>query len=309
MSSEFPYGNDLAKVRDWIGRFDSPSNRWHIQYLGGANSLDDCEFHFLLHGMDSLTSAHAVLTGSGLGLPIGPKGFVNLPKSGRDIGEMFSEEIREDHKQIFDGVLTENNLSKPFLDKQAQSMVWQSCYNLDEEKQYITRWTKNAFSLEDLSKSKTSVEVVSNSFVIFEMMSFDFHLPGDESDGLQPVNMGSAETSLSMPGSTVGKYSCGWQIRSWKDNFYSRCPYRKGGDRGRFTDNRFLHYLPPYTGYLYRTREDYIRAYPKQDYPFWQDLFPQLNESAEHFMNNDWAGSTGGWADDVPASYIREYGP
>jgi hypothetical protein len=308
MSNEFPYGNDLAKVKDWIGRFESRSNNWHIQFLGGANSMDDCELHFLLHGMDSLTSAHAVLTGSGLSLPITPKGF-DIPRTGRDVRKMISEEIREDHEQALDGTIMESNLSKPFLDNYAQSNVWKSCYNLEEEKQYMTRWTRNAFSLSDLSKTETEVNIVSGSVVIFEMMSIDFHLPGDESEGFTPTKMSSAESGLSTPGLTYGKYNCKWQIRSWKDNFYSRCPYRKGGDRGRFTGNRFLHYLPPYTGYLYRTREDYLRAFPQKDYPFWQDLFPQLNESVEHFMGDKWAGSDGGWIDDVPWSYIEEYGP
>jgi hypothetical protein len=309
VSTEFPYGKNLAKVHEWIGQFDTPSNKWHIQFLGGTNSLDDCEFHFLLHGLDSLTSAHAVLKGSGLGLPIGLKGTVDIPRSGRDVKQMISDEIKEDYNQALSSAETERAIAKPFLDTQAQSNVWRSCYNMSEEKQFITRWTANSFSLSDLSNSSTTVEVVSSSFVVIEMMSLDFNFPGDRENGLRATNMGSAEAAISLPGSTVGKYNCKWEIRSWKNNFYARCPFRKDGDRARFTENRFLHYLPPYSGYLYRTREDYLRAYPKEDYPFWQDLFPQLNESVEHFMNSGWVGPAGGWINDVPESYIREYGP
>ncbi|MBP8931915.1 MAG: hypothetical protein KBG46_11650, partial [Paracoccus sp.] len=63
--NSFPYGKDLKKVHEWIGQEDCPSNSWHIQYLGGAASLDDCEFHFLMHGMDNLVTAHCVLKGGG----------------------------------------------------------------------------------------------------------------------------------------------------------------------------------------------------------------------------------------------------
>ncbi|ABD55935.1 hypothetical protein [Jannaschia sp. CCS1] len=309
MSNSFPYGNDLAQVEEWIGQRTSPSNTWHVQYLGGANSLDDCEFHFLMHGLDSLTTAHCVLTGGGMGLPFGPRGFVSIPRNTRDVRDMLSGEAREDLQQRFAAQQTEGRLNMPFVDRQAQSNVWARCYNLSEEKQFMTRTTRNPFSLDDLDGAQTQVEVLSSSFVVFQMMSLEFSFPGDEADGLQPATMGSAEMNLSLPGTTAGTYSCTWRVESWTNNFYSRCPFRKGGEQHRFTTNRFLHYLPPYTGYLFATREEYLQYFPDQSYPYWQDLFPQLNESAVHFLDNAWAGSVGGWAGPLPASYLEEYGP
>lgn len=310
MTESFPYGNDLAKVEQWIGRRESKSNAWHIQFLGGSNSLDDCEFHFLMHGLDSLTAAHCVLKGNGFGLPIGPRGFVSIPRNTRDVQQTIRNEITQDFQQNFEGDLLEGQIATPFLDTQAQSNVWRQCYNLSQEKQFMTRTTVNAFSLAELQGSRSRVEVVSSSFVVFQMVDLEFSFPGDEEMGLLPVGMGSGEANLSMPGTTAGSYACTWEVRSWTNNFYNRCPFRKGGENHVFTNNGFLHFLPPYTGYLYRTREDYEAVHPEGDYPFWQDLFPQLNESMEHFMDTPWAGyRTGGWVGDLPASYIAEYGP
>jgi len=39
--TQFPYGNNLSKVSEWIGRWDTPFNSWYVQNLGGAASLDD----------------------------------------------------------------------------------------------------------------------------------------------------------------------------------------------------------------------------------------------------------------------------
>ncbi|WP_193743440.1 hypothetical protein [Tateyamaria sp. ANG-S1] len=309
MSNQFPYGNDLANVHKWIGQRETPSNNWHIQFLGGGNSLDDCELHFLLHGLDSLTTAYCVLTGRGLGLPFGPRGLVNIPRNTRDVQDMISDEIRNDFEETQQQALLEAQLALPFLDQHAQSNIWAQCFNLSQEKQFMTRYTRTPFSLADLDGAQTEVEVVSSSFVLFQMISMEFSFPTDEQDGLSAVNMGSAEANLSMPGHTAGRYNCRWRIEHWYNNFYSRCPFRKDGDQHRFSSNRFLHYLPPFTGYLFRTRREYLKHFPEQSYPYWQDIFPQLNESAEHFLDNAWAGSVGGWAGPLPASYIREYGP
>lgn len=309
MSNRFPYGNDLENVQEWIGRRGSPSNTWHIQFLGGANSLDDCQFHFLLHGLDSLTTAYCTLEGGGLGAPLGPRGLIKIPRNTRDVRDMMSDEIREDLDQQIEGSAINRRLSLPFLDTQAQSSVWSRCYNLSEEKQFMTRTTRNPFSLDDLDGSSTKVEVVSSSLVLFQVMSLEFSFPGDVEDGLIPVNMGSSEVNLSVPGHSVGVYNCKWRVVSWENNFRNRCPFRKGGENHIFTNNRFLHYLPPYTGYLFATRKEYLKHFPNGDYPFWQDIFPQLNESVVHFLENDWAGSVGGWAGQLPASYISEYGP
>ena len=306
--NSFPYGKDLKKVHEWIGQEDCPSNSWHIQYLGGAASLDDCEFHFLMHGMDNLVTAHCVLKGGGLGLPIGPKG-ISIPRSMKDVSDTYSEETREDLDQIKDEDELREKISQPFLDRYANQSVWTRCYNLGEQKQYMTRTTRTPFSLADLRNAKTKVSVVATSVILVEWETLTFQFPRAEEDNLQPAEMGGGEAGFSMPGSTVGTYNCRWEIRDWYNNFYSRCPFRKDGERNRFTTNEFLHYLPPYTGYLFWSYKDYLKSYPDKSYPFWQGLFPQLNKSLEHFMDNDWAGETGGWAGDLPQSYIDEFGP
>ncbi|MFP3385904.1 hypothetical protein [Tritonibacter sp. SIMBA_163] len=315
--TQFPYGNDLSKVSEWIGRWETPSNSWYVQYLGGAASLNDCEFHFLLHGMDNLVSAHCVLTGIGLGLPIGPKGFVSIPKTAKDIRDLVGGEVREDIDQAWSNSQLEGKLNqpiipnadKPFQDRLAQSNIWETCFNLEEEKQYMHRTTATPFSLADLSEASCDVEVVSGSFVIIQWDKLSFSFPGDSNDSFPPIEMGSASAGFSMPGHTAGKYNCKWQVREWHNNFYNRCPFRKGGDNNIFTTNRFLLYLPPYTGYLFWTFEDYLEVFPDKSYPFWQGIFPQLNQSMEHFMDNEWAGSVGGWAGDLPQSYISEFAP
>lgn len=303
----FPYGKDLAKVAEWIGQWDTPSNTWYIQYLGGSASLDDCEFHFLLHGMDNLVSAHCVLTGSGLGLPLGPKGMVSIPRKLNELKDTLGGEAKEDLEQVFKRRELIGKLDKPFVDRLAQASVWQSCFNLSEEKQYMQRTTAKPFSLADLSRTSCSVEVLSSSFIFVEWEKLSFSFPGDAEDALKPSEMGSASRVFKLPGHTAGKYFCKWRVVEWHNNFYSRCPFRKDGDKHIFTNNRFLLHLPPYTGYLFWTYEEYLSVFPDKSYPFWQGLFPQLNNSLEHFMDNLWAGDIGGWAGDLPASYIQEF--
>ena len=306
--NQFPYGKDLKKVHEWIGRDDCPSNSWHIQYLGGSASLDDCEFHFLFHGMDNLVSAHCVLTGGGLGIPIGVRG-VSLPRTVRDVRETLSDETKQDLEQRRADDETTQGVQKPFLDQVSNESVWNGCYYLGDQKQWMTRTTNTPFSLADLRGYPTRVEVVATSFVFVEFETLSFQFPRADEDNLQPSEMGGGEAGFSLPGSTVGIYQCKWQVRGWKNNFYLRCPFKHGGEKNVFTTNRFLHYLPPYTGYLYWTYDEYLAAYPDKSYPYWQGLFPQLNQSLEHFMDNEWAGKTGGWAGDLPQSYIDEFGP
>lgn len=187
--NQFPYGNDLKKVREWIGREESLSNTWHIQYLGGSASLDDCEFHFLLHGMDNLVSAHCVLTGRGLGLPIGPRG-VSLPRTVRDVREVISDEIKQDFEQQRESAETTNSISRPFLDRVSNEAVWNGCYYLGDQRQWMTRTTETPFSLADLRDYRTRVEVVASSFIFVEFETLSFQFPRSEQDNLQPSEMG-----------------------------------------------------------------------------------------------------------------------
>ncbi|MBL3563044.1 hypothetical protein [Rhodovulum sulfidophilum] len=199
-------------------------------------------------------------------------------------------------------------ISLPFLDSISEPSVWNSCFNLTSEKRYLTRFPDAPFSLKDMDGASSSVEVVGASAIFVQWETISFALPKSEGDKFPPVEMGSASRGFALPGTSVGKYSCRWKVLEWKDSFYARRPYRKRGENSIFTSNIFPLHLPPYSGYLFRTRDEYIKFFPDRSYLFWQDLFPQINESLEHFMDNEWAGSVGGWVGDVPNSYIEEFG-
>lgn len=150
----------------------------------------------------------------------------------------------------------------------------------------MTRFSDAPFSLKYMDGVSSSIEVVGASAIFVQWEAISFVLPESGGDEFPPAEMGAASRGFSLPGTSIGKYYCRCKVLEWKENFYARCPYRKGGENGIFTSNRFLLHLPSYSAYLFWTRDEYLKFFLDRSYPFWRDLFPQINESMEHFMGN-----------------------